>query len=480
MWDRRILGVDIGTSAVKVAQVTVSPGGKRQLQRLALCEDLEELAGLLSSRPWWRDGDRIHVGFPSERTVVRRLKMPFRDPAKIQNTLPFELEGELPFPVEEIVAGYLVLSRGRDGTELMAMAAPRSEVTGWLERLRALGVDPAVLEPDLAALARLVVRSRLEGEGAVGLLDMGASKTNLILINGGQLAALRTIRQGLGGEEASLPLPEAMLQEIERTLTAVRVRGDAPWPEALYLSGGGAAIPEGAPWLQERLGIRIRLFSPLDAVACTLSGPPGAHPARFATAVALAALGSRQDLAPCNLRSGEFAFRPGLSGHRKRAVAAVILSLLGVAVGLADLHAHVSVRQKALEQLQRQTRLLFREAFPEGTPMVQPVVQMQRFLEDRKARHLSLLGKDARGTAVELLREISVREQARNLRLTEFDLSGEIVSLRGEANSYDLIEKAKDHWQGSPLLENVEIKSAKKNPKTQLWDFQCVARRKTT
>ncbi len=465
---------------MKVAQVEVSPGGRRRLLRLALCEDLDELARLLSSRSWWRDGDRVHVGFPSDKTVVRKLKLPFRDQEKIQGTLAFELEGEVPFPVEEIVAGYLVLQRGRDGTELMALAAPRDEVGGWLERLRTLGIDPPVLEPDAAALARLVAKGPFQGEGAIGFLDMGASKTNLILLHRGQPQAIRTIRRGLGASEAVLPLPEAIVQEIERTLTAVRARGDAPWPKALYLCGGVAAVEEGGAWLQERLGIPVGVFSPLEAFACALNQPPEAHPARFATAIALAGLGERQEAAPCNLRTGEFAFRPGLSAFRGRAIAAGLLSLVAVAVGLADLQAHLATRQRALEGLQKETRALFRQAFPEGTPMVQPVVQMQRFLEERRARHLSLLGKDARGTTVELLREISIREQARTLRLTEFDLSGEIVSLRGEASSYDTIEKAKDHWQSSPLLEAVEIKNAKKNPKTQLWDFQCAARRKTS
>ncbi len=480
MWGRRILGVDAGVSAVKVAQVEVSPGGKRRLQRLALCEDLERLGDLLSSRSWLRDGDRIHVGFPSDKTVVRRLKLPFRDPEKIQGTLAFELEGEVPFPVEEIVAGYLVLEKGRDGTELMALAAARDEVGGWLGRLRAIGIDPHVLEPDVAALARIVTRAPFQGEGALGFLDMGASKTNLVLLHRGHPQALRTIRHGLGAGEAPLPLPEAMVQEIVRTLTAIRARGDAPWPKALYLCGGVAAMKEGAAWLEEKVGVPVGVFSPLDAFACGLKDPPEAHPALFATAIALAGLAAGPVAAPCNLRVGEFAFRPGLSAFRGRAVAAGLLSLVGVATGLADLHAHVSIRQKALEELQKETRMLFRQALPEGTPMVQPVVQMQRFLEERKARHLSLLGRDARGTTVELLREISIREQARTLRLTELDLTGEILSLRGEANSYDTIEKAKDHWQGSPLLEGVEIKNAKKNPKTQLWDFQCAARRKTS
>jgi Tfp pilus assembly protein PilN len=111
--------------------------------------------------------------------------------------------------------------------------------------------------------------------------------------------------------------------------------------------------------------------------------------------------------------------------------------------------------------------------------IVDPVLQMRRLLERRKGDELTLLAQDPATFTVEVLREISLRVQARSrLRLTQLDLSGELLTLKGEADGYNTVEAAKDRWQQSPLLESVEIKSAKKNPKTGRWEFQCVAKRR--
>jgi hypothetical protein len=111
--------------------------------------------------------------------------------------------------------------------------------------------------------------------------------------------------------------------------------------------------------------------------------------------------------------------------------------------------------------------------------MADPALQMRRLLDERKDSQLNLLARDPRGFAVEILREISLKVQASaRLRLSQFDFNSDTITIRGEADGYNTIESAKDRWQTSPLLEDVEIKTAKKNPKTQLWEFQCVARRK--
>ena len=478
MWNRRILGVDVGTASIKVAQVVVSPTGRRTLTRLALCQDQEALSRLLEQRSWREPRDLVHLSFPSERVVVRKLKLPFKDPAKIQQILPFELEGEVPFPAEEIVAGYVVQGKDETGTALLALVSPRTAVGEWLDRFRPLGIDPAVLEPEGASLIRLLPQGAPGAPESFGVLDAGATKSNLLLFDRGETQALRCIHRGLGISPAGLPLPEGIMDEVHRTLMAIRARGDAPWPQALYLSGGIAAVPEAPEWLESQWGIPVKTLSPLEAIPTALVTPLEAHPALFSSAIGLAMIGGGRAVGPCNLRAGEFSYRPGLSLMRGRTLAAAILCVLAAGLGLGDLYARQAIREQALRVLQGEVRGLFRKVYPEGTVMVEPVIQMQRLLEERKAKHLTLLGQDPRVTAVELLRELSLREQAKTIRLTELDLTGDVISLRGEANSYDTIEKAKDHWQASPILEAVEIKSAKKNPKTQLWDFQCSARRK--
>lgn len=479
MWNRWILGVDVGSTSIKVAQAEETPFGKRILCRLAICNDMESLAELLEHKAWWKPGDRVHLGFSSDQVVLRNLKLPFQRPSEIRQILPFELEGEIPFPVEEIVASYLVREWGKEGSELLALASTQQAVSAYLDRFRPLDLDPVILEPDITALAHIVPGATPDPPQTLGILDMGATKTNFLLVHENRVHSARCVRRGLGPSEVAVPLPTTIMQEIDLIFKTLRSQGEAPWLEVLYLSGGVSDIPEVTAWLEARWGIPVQLLSPLNAIPCALAEGPDTHPARFSTAIGLTL--SREKHNTCNLRVGSFAYRPSLSMLRGRTVTAGILFLLAVVIGLGDLYAHLVTRQRNLEALKEESHALFREAFPQVTQIVDPALQMQRHLEEQKARQFNLLAQDPRGTSVEILREISLRVQAStHLRLIEFDLNGDVISLRGEADRYDTIEKAKDRWQESPLLDEVEIKTAKKNRKTQLWEFQCVARRKYT
>jgi general secretion pathway protein L len=476
MWKRRILGVDVGSTAIKVAQAEETSFGRRTLCRVAICDDLKSFEDLLDAKAWWKPGDWVHLGFPSDQVVVRGLKLPFQAEAKIQQTLPFELEGDIPFPVEDIVAHYLVREKDNEGTGLLALASTVQAVGGWLDRFRPLGLDPVILEPEVSALSHLVPGGAPGAPATFGILDMGATKTNFVLIHDNRIQTVRCLRQGLGTSK-NLPLPADMVREIDRTFKTLRSGGEDPWLEALFLGGGGSEIPGATGWLEARWDVPVRLLSPLDAAPCVISENEDVHSVRLSTAIGLALSGQKGNA--CNLRSGPFVFKPGLSMFKGRALVAGILVVLAVVLGLGDLYAHLLTKQSTLRALKEETNSLFRKAFPEVTQIVDPALQMQRMLEEQKARELSLLGQDPRGSSVEILREISLRVQpSSNLRLTEFDLSEDAITLRGEADEPETIDKAKARWQESPLLEDVQVKSTKKNPKTKLWEFQCTARRK--
>lgn len=479
IFSRRVLGLDVGSSSVKVVQLSISPGGRRIWAKSSLLEDKSHLVQLLSQKEWKRKTDPVHASFPSHQVLMRSVTMPFRDPQKIRQALPFELEREVPFGAEEMLAGYFpqIISQ-QEGTTVLAVAAPKTAVAARLEELRGLGLDPAVLEPEVTSLARVFAPLAQENAGSFAVLEAGASKANLLVFQGGSLRAARAIPRGLGmGPEA---VSEELSVEISRTLRALKARGEASDVQVLYACGGLAERSLELKQLASQWDLTVQTLDPFTIWASHVSHCPGIHPARFSTTLGLALCGLHKATANSNLRFGEFGYRPGMAAMKGKMLAAGVLFVVALGLALAHLQARVVMRQKQLEALQKETRRLFREVLPEVTQVVDPVVQMQRLLEERKSRHLTLLAQDPRTTALELLREISVREQAKTLRITELDMTAEGVNIRGEASAYDVVEKAKDHWSASPLLEGVEIKHAKKNPKTQLWDFQLTARRRAS
>ncbi len=480
MWIRRILGIDLGSSSVKVVQVAVSPRGRPVLAKAAILEDRAELPALLKTREWRKPSEPIHASFSSERVIHRPLNLPFKDPAKLRQALPFELEGEVPFSAEEMIVAYF--PRGSfhqdSGLPLIAMATPKQEVRARLEELRELGVEPSVLEPEAASLARVVLQWDSRPPDCFLLMEAGASKTNLLLFQEGFLNGVRSVPVGLSEEKEGFAQEE--LAELERTFLMFQSRAHGQALQGLYLCGGILEDRKAMEQLGRNFDLPVKPLDALEGFNSQAPMPQGLHPGRFATALGLAIHGLEKSTLGSNLRLGEFHYSPGMAAMRGRILVAGILLGTALGLGIADIETKVNVRQRQLQALQQEVRSLFRQAFPEVTQVVDPVLQMQRLLEERKGRHLTLLSQDPRTTVLELLREISLREQARALRITELDISGENLNIRGEATAYDIIEKAKDHWSASPLLEAVEVKNAKKNPKSQLWDFQCTARRKVS
>lgn len=480
MWSKRVLGVDLGTFSAKVVQVTVSPKGKPVLAKAALVRQREDLADLLRDRQWRKPSEPVHAGFSSDKVIHRPIILPFKDSGKLRQALPFELEGEVPFAAEEMIAAYFPQGTFKpdSGIPVLAMAAPKQAVKARLEELRDLGVDPCVLEPDAAALARMVLHCSSMEPASFAVMEVGASKTNLLFFKDGFLQGLRSIPLGLSEQHGGFQ--QGLMAELERTFLAFQSRGQGQSPQALYLCGGVLDDQEALARIREHWDFSVVPLNGWGGIRSHTPMPQGVHPARFCTALGLALYGMDKATLGSDMRFGEFQYRPGMAAMRGRILAASVLLVTAVGLGIADVETKVSIRQKQLQALQQETRGLFRQAFPEVTQIVDPLLQMQRLLEERKGRHLNLLSQDPRTTVLELLREISLREQARTLRITELDISGDNVNIRGEAGAYDVIEKAKDHWSASPLLEAVEVKNAKKNPKSQLWDFQCTAKRKVS
>lgn len=245
---QRIVGLDLGSYSIKVVhvmakgrtgdfevaeydEVLVPPpfdvgdghmATLRERQSLAL-KELEAKGAL--------KGDLFVTGLPGDAAAVRTLRFPFSDVRKIQQTLPFELEAEIPFDLDDVVISWSVLRQvksdeGPVETEVLAAYARRESVTEHLELLAEVGVDPRYVEFDALALddlfdgvwknegpdtlgpvAQTPGGTVIEmGEGAptpgVAMVDIGHRRTSVCILEGGRVVSAQTILHG-GGDATS-------------------------------------------------------------------------------------------------------------------------------------------------------------------------------------------------------------------------------------------------------------------------------------
>jgi general secretion pathway protein L len=319
------LGIDIGTTAVKVAVIRTAYR-KVQLAGLASVEVAQ--AGSLTeaisqaTRAVMGErggtGDAIAVGVEGARATVKVVGLPQSAAKSIGDVLPYELESQLPFDLTEAVFDYRLLPGVREmkGEELAVLVglAKISDVQAKIDQAKeALGAEPERVGLGAFPIANMVPWIPQLGEGVVAVCDLGTVSSDFLVLRNGEPVFARTVGLGTKG----LPGTAAKLaRELRTTVAAHRSQGGEP-PTRLFLCGGGAYVSGAEAFLSSALDI------PVEALAMPTLEIQGLTPdfatthARFAKAIGLAlGLGPRQ--VGFNLRKGPLAFERGFAWVKEK------------------------------------------------------------------------------------------------------------------------------------------------------------------
>ncbi len=330
----RLVGIDIERSRVRAVLLTTRYRAvtiERMLEmEVASPEDLPR-ALQACVLPLVEHGEAIAVGIQGDATFIHRINLPLTALKRIEEVLPFELEAQVPVDLDELAWNYRLLKRRRAEDPLIALAGAAS-----IESVRArislvvsaLGREPERIGCGPLPLANLsLLESELAVEGPIGIVDLGGSRTELVLLSGGEPAFARTLSRGVDGLPASAPALDA---ELRQTLHAWTTKGGAP-VTALYLVGAGAYAPGAEIHLSGELGIPTRVLGALSQAKVEPDQAPFLP--QFAKAIGLAmGLGGRPR--GLDLRRGALAFQRGYGFVKDKAP---LLTGLGAAIFISFL-----------------------------------------------------------------------------------------------------------------------------------------------
>jgi len=273
---QRIVGIDLGNFSVKVTAISPrsrgpSPRGvpaRPAFDVLAYGEaevrpatDLEDAAATLRERQGEAladlkrrgllDGDVFVTGLPGDSAAIKMLSFPFNDHAKIAESLPYALESEIAFDLDDIVHPYVFMDRAgkekddaakRKDTDVMCAYARKDAVQEVLDVLATVGIDPRHVELDALALDHLweglFANHEVEHQGpselktaggtvietadgapapAVAIVDIGHRRTSVCILRQGKVVSAHTLLHG--GADATRALAKEIglsLDEAER------------------------------------------------------------------------------------------------------------------------------------------------------------------------------------------------------------------------------------------------------------------------
>ncbi len=397
----RIIGIDIGSYAVKIAvfqgafgrfeieEYLSSPVPRSEDEQSQRKMQLACVEALMAGLP---TDDRITVGaaFPIDNASVRLVTLPFADKNQIQQTLGFEVEGQVPFELEDMVLTHRLLDSSAEGSRVLAALTPRDRLGDMLSQLAEIEADPKSLVIDGDALGEL------GSSGVEAILDFGHERTVATLVHGGRVWCTRAITMGgayltqalvdahnITWEEAEARKHEASLQRAARPTTSAVAEWEeevvtqtvAPEDEhappihppgssqdgailkkaldvllsnlratlinfedttgleinRVLLAGGTANLGGLQRILSTNLGVEVRRLSVSDVAHAA------GQPSRFALAHALATRTAGMSRGEeMELRKGDFKFRGDLANLRTfakwGAVAVAALFLMGIGV----------------------------------------------------------------------------------------------------------------------------------------------------
>jgi type IV pilus assembly protein PilM len=136
----------------------------------------------------------------------RNMKLPFKDRKKIIQTLPFELESQIPHPVESVLVDFTVIGQAQC-SDLFTAVVPKTEVQERIALLAEYGFDAETIDVDTVPVAARLMES-VPADSLHLLLDVGSSETTGIFFKAGNILQVRSFP--FGGDHVTSALSGAL------------------------------------------------------------------------------------------------------------------------------------------------------------------------------------------------------------------------------------------------------------------------------
>ena len=247
----------------------------------------------------------------SGQTVFPRFaKFPaVGDAAKLDQLVSYEIEQNVPFPIDEIVSDCQFLGTTADGEKAAIIVAAKLEgVRAVTEAAQSAGLKPTVVDVSPIAVCNALRFSNPGLSGCTVVLDIGAKTTNLIILEGEKIynrsipvagnAITKEIAQAFGcslEEAEQLKLERGYVSlggvtedadevtdrvskiirnvltrlhvEVSRSINFYRSQQGGSAPSYLFLTGGSVRLPQLDQFFMESLQVTVDYINPFARIA---------------------------------------------------------------------------------------------------------------------------------------------------------------------------------------------------------------------
>src|SRR5919198_1140680 len=266
------IGLDIGSSSVKLVQLKAKKGG---------------------------------LGVRGHSVIIKKIQLPRMSQEELDESIQWEAEQYIPFDVKDVNIDTQILTPDADATgqmDVLLVAAKKDMINDYTSVCAEAGLTPTVVDVDAFAVQNAYEASYDPAAGeTVVLINVGAAVTNINIIANGMTTFTRDVTMGgnafteeiqkqlnisydeaetlkVGGQgesDAVVPqkvehviqaVAEQLAAEIQRSLDFYSATAADNRIARVYLSGGTAGIPALFKILEQRAGVPVEILNPFKAI----------------------------------------------------------------------------------------------------------------------------------------------------------------------------------------------------------------------
>jgi len=319
MWKRTnksMVGVDIGSSSVKAVELQGKNGdfhlvslGYESLEPDSVVDgqimELNSVSNAISSifNEHKFKTNRVAAGVNGHSVIVKNIILPQMSSAELQESFAWHAEEHIPFDIADVTLDYHVTGNTDDAIHVLMAACKRDKVANLKQAIQLAGKQPAIIDVDAFALQNCYeLNYDPQPNEVVALLNIGASTTNINILNGNrsvftrdatfggnQYTSLLQKELGVTFEHAEqvkrgMPLPEPvedrdiipiletvsdiLALEIQKTMDFYRatVEDGGVAVEKILVSGGGSKLAGLIDFLAKQFEMPVEIFDPFRKI----------------------------------------------------------------------------------------------------------------------------------------------------------------------------------------------------------------------
>ncbi|RLC26983.1 MAG: pilus assembly protein PilM [Deltaproteobacteria bacterium] len=307
----RLVGLDIGSSALKAGEIMVTKKGftlknfgMTSIAPGAIEEgninDPENIAD--SIRQLFEansiKGKNVAVSIGGYSVIVKKIDVQTVTEEQLQETIHLEAEQYIPFDISEVNIDYQILGENEADSDQMSVilvAAKKEMISEYINLVQMAGLNPCIIDVDAFALQNIFEANYELTDENVVLIDIGANKTSLNILKSHSSVFMRDVSMGCSqinqkiislidcsfaeaeqlklGKQADKISPDDLKQivlsvvsewsiEIKRALDFYYSANPDEQIKSIMLSGGGAHIKEFRQLLATETSSDIETINP--------------------------------------------------------------------------------------------------------------------------------------------------------------------------------------------------------------------------